>query len=151
MGGSPKAAIEAFLGRKRIALVGASRDARSFSRALLRELSGRGYEVVPVNPNVDRIEETPCRRSILDVAPPVDAAFLAMRPKPAHELLRNCAAAGVRTLWFIRGAESDAALDECRSLGIDTITGECPFMFLPGAELPHRIHRFFRQVTGRLP
>jgi len=41
-----------FLAQRRIALVGVSRDPRDLSRALFRELRGRGYDVVPVHPQL---------------------------------------------------------------------------------------------------
>ena len=40
----------AFLGARRIAVVGVSRNEKDFSRYVLRELARRGHDVVPVNP-----------------------------------------------------------------------------------------------------
>ena len=40
--------IEDFLAQKRIAIVGMSREAKSMSEMVFKELSKRGYEVVPV-------------------------------------------------------------------------------------------------------
>ena len=45
-----KRAIDSFLSCRRIAVVGVSRDPKDFSRAVLRELLKRGYDVVPVSP-----------------------------------------------------------------------------------------------------
>ena len=36
-------------------------------------------------------------------------------------------------------------------LGMEVIPGQCPFMFLPGAQGVHRLHGFFRRITGRYP
>ena len=45
-----RAEIDKFLSNHRIALVGVSRNPQDFSRAVFRELTARGYDVVPVNP-----------------------------------------------------------------------------------------------------
>jgi CoA binding domain len=44
--------IDDFLAQKRIAIVGISREEKSMSVILFKELCDRGYDVVPVNPNV---------------------------------------------------------------------------------------------------
>lgn len=54
---SSLARIREFLGQKRLAIVGVSRQPRDFSRALFREFCSRGYEVVPVNPAAREIEK----------------------------------------------------------------------------------------------
>ena len=41
--------INQFFSQKRIALIGASRNPRDFSRGLMKEFIGRGIDVVPVN------------------------------------------------------------------------------------------------------
>ena len=42
--------VRDFLAQRRIAFVGLSRDPKHFSRVVFREMSQRGYDVVPVNP-----------------------------------------------------------------------------------------------------
>ena len=49
-----RARIDDFLSRKRLALVGVSRNPQDFTRSMFREFRRRGYDVVPVNPNVRR-------------------------------------------------------------------------------------------------
>ena len=52
--------IEDFLAPKRIVIVGMSREAKSMSEAVFKELSKRGYDVVPVNPNVQEVMGRKC-------------------------------------------------------------------------------------------
>jgi len=47
--------IEDFLAQKRIAMIGISRNPRDFSAALFEEFRKRGYDVVPLNPNVPEV------------------------------------------------------------------------------------------------
>ena len=143
----------AFLATSRIAFVGVSRDEKDFSRGLLRALASRGFEVVPVNPALREAEGRACFARVKDVRPPPDAALLAVPPARAEEAVRDCLAAGVRRIWFHRGAghgsASAAALALCRENGVAAIQGLCPFMALPDAGFPHRVHGFLRRALAR--
>jgi len=137
-----------FLAVRRIALLGVSRQPRDFSRAVMRELLRRGYDVVPVNPAGGEAEGRPLLARVADAVPPVEAALLMTPPARTAEAARQCLAAGVRLLWLHRGggagASSPEALALCRAAGVEPVTGLCPFMALPGAGWFHRLHGFFR-------
>ena len=149
-----RALIDDFLARKRFAMVGVSRQANDFSRTLFRAFCQRGYEVLPVNPGASEMEGRPCYARIQD-APNIDAVLLMTPPKLSEAAVRQCAEAGVRTVWFYRavgcGALSPEAVTFCESKGIQVIAGYCPLMFLPGAEFYHRLHGFFLKLVGRYP
>jgi uncharacterized protein len=142
----------AFLARKRLAVVGVSRDPRYFSRGLFREMLRRGYDLVPVNPAGGTIEGLPCARRVQEIAPPVDGALVMTRPAQTEAVVRDCAAAGVARVWLHRGvgpgAVSPAAVAFCREKGISVVEGECPFMFLQGSGFVHRAHGLLRRLTG---
>ncbi len=148
-------AIQNFLAEKRIAMIGVSRDPKSFSVSLFDELCRRGYEVIPVNPNVPNVKGHRCFAHVQDVQPPVAAALLMTSPQATEKVVADCAEAGIRQIWMYRaggsGAVSPKAVAFCRAKGIEVIPGECPFMFLPGAGGVHRFHGFFRKITGRFP
>jgi predicted CoA-binding protein len=148
-------AIEDFLAQKRIAMVGVSRDPKSFSVALFDELCRRGYDVVPVNPNVPSVKGRRCFARVEDIQPPVMAALLMTSPQVTEKVVADCAKAGIRQIWMYRaggkGAVSPKAVAFCQERGIEVIPGQCPFMFLPGAGGVHRFHGFVRKITGRFP
>jgi len=150
-----KAAIDAFLGRRRLAVVGVSRDDKDFSRAVLRAFTDRGYDAVPVNPAGGEVEGRTVAKGIRELSPPVEAALLLTPPAATAAVVRECAEAGVRQVWMHRGAGRGAVSDEavafCREHGIDVVDGACPFMFLPGTGTGHRVHRFVLRLLGRLP
>lgn len=143
----------AFLGARRIAVVGVSREAREFSRGVFRELGRRGLDVVPVNPALTEAEGRPAFPRVQDVVPAPDAALLLVPPSRAEEAVKDCLAAGVRRVWFHRGAgrgsASAAALALCHDSGVAVVEGLCPFMALPGAGSPHRVHGFVRRALAR--
>src|SRR4051794_4189983 len=95
--------VREFLAQKRFAFVGVSRQSKDFSRALFREFQARGYQPVPVHPEADEIEGVRCAHSLKEVEPPVGAALLMTSPSISNVLVRECAEAGVRKIWFYRG------------------------------------------------
>jgi len=147
--------IEDFLAQKRIAMIGASRDPKSFSIILFKELRRRGYEVVPVNPNTPNVLGTSCYARVQDIQPPVQGALLMTSKQITESVVEQCAKAGIPRIW-VHGASgksnvSQKALDLCRERGISFIAGQCPLMFLPGCGGVHRFHGFVRKITGRYP
>jgi predicted CoA-binding protein len=147
--------IEDFLAQKRIAMVGISREPGSFSVQLFKELSRRGYDVVPVNPQTPNIQGRRCFAHVQDIEPPVEAALLMTSPEGTDAVVNDCAEAGIRRIWMYRaagrGAVSDQAVQFCREHGIRVVAGECPLMFLPRSGGIHRLHGFLRRITGRYP
>ena len=148
-------AIEDFLNQKRIAMIGVSRESKSFSLLLFEELCHRGYDVVPVNPKTPNVLGHRCFARIQDVQPPVDGALLMTSPEVTESVVKDCMQAGVRRVWMYRaagaGAVSQRAVAFCLENGIRVIPGECPYMFLPTPTGVHRLHGFFRKITGRFP
>jgi predicted CoA-binding protein len=143
----------AFLGARRIAVVGVSRNGKDFSRYVLRELARRGHDVVPVNPALAEAEGRRCFARVQDVSPPADAALLLTSGAQTERVLRDCIAAGIRRVWLHRGAgpgaATPAALAFCAASGLEVVQGLCPFMALPDAGFPHRVHHFFRHAFAR--
>ena len=147
--------IEDFLAQKRIAIVGMSRDAKSMSAILFKELSQRGCVVVPVNPNVVDVMGHKCFARVQDITPAVDAVLLMTPPAVTETVVDDCVAAGIKRVWMYRGggqgAVSNKAIEVCREHAINLVAGECPLMFLPQSGGIHRLHGFVRKITGSFP
>ena len=155
---SPQTSLETileFLAQKRIAMIGVSREPRSFSVTLFQELLRCGYDLVPVNPHTPNVLGHPCFARVQDVCPPVQAALLITSPEVTETVVEDCVRAGIRLVWMHRGvgagAVSPTAISFCRERGMEVIAGECPFMFLSTSGGVHRIHGFLRKITGRYP
>ncbi|MEW5978919.1 MAG: CoA-binding protein [Acidobacteriota bacterium] len=147
--------IQDFLSRKRLAVVGVSRNAKDFSRLIFRELLNRGYDVVPVNPGATSIDDRPCFSKVQDVTPPVEGALLMVPPQTADQVVRDCLESGISQIWLHRGvgqgAVSPQAVALCRQHGASVVDGFCPFMFLPDSGWIHRFHAGFLKVIGAYP
>jgi len=147
--------IHEFLAQRRIALVGLSRDPKDFSRLLFREMSQRGYDMVPVNPAAGELEGRRCFSRVQDVDPPPQGALIMTAPRETERVVRDCAQAGVQLIWMHRGggqgAVSKEAADFCRRTGMLLVEGYCPFMFLPATSFLHRAHGFILRLVGAYP
>jgi len=143
------------LDRKRLAVVGVSRNPGDFTRSLFTELRRQKYDVVPVNPAVTELDGLTCYGRVKDVSPPVEGALLLTTPGVTGQVVEECAEAGIRRIWMFgaigAGAVSQEAVKYCEAHQIRLIAGECPFMFLPDGAWPHRAHRFCRKLLGRYP
>ena len=147
--------IQDFLGQKRFAIVGVSRQPKDFSRAVLREFREKGYDAVPVNPESREMDGQPCFARLQEIQPAVGGALLMTPPALTDKVVRDCAEAGVKRVWMYRatgqGAVSADAVKFCEANGIAVIAGECPMMFLPGGAWFHRFHGWVKKMAGSYP
>jgi len=147
--------IDDFLGSKRLAMIGVSREPKDFTRGLLREFQRRGYDVVPVNPNAGEIEGVRSFRRVQDIRPAVDGALLMTTPAATDGVVRDCLEAGVKRVWMYRGAGPGAvsrkAVEFCEANGISVVPGYCPYMFWNDSGFVHRLHGFVLKLIDRYP
>ncbi|HSW41883.1 MAG TPA: CoA-binding protein [Patescibacteria group bacterium] len=147
--------IDGFLALKRIAVVGVSRNPKEISNTLWQELRQRRYDAVPVNPAAREIDGKPCYPSVRDIDPPVDGALIMTTAAVAEQVVADCATAGIRHVWLYGGlgggATSPATIAAAERLGLDAVAGHCPFMFLPGTPVFHKLHGVGKKLTGSYP
>jgi uncharacterized protein len=115
---------------KRIALVGASANEARPSFIVLKYLSERGYEVIPVNPGLagQTILNLPVYGSLKDVPGKIDMV----------EIFRNSEAAGPITdealaleplpdvIWMQLSVRNDAAAARAEARGVKVVMNRCP-------------------------
>ena len=138
-----KEAARDFLGQRRIAVAGVSREAQGHGgNVVYKRLRDRGYEVFPVNPNADTVEGDPCYRDLASIPGGVDAVVIATTPSAAESVVAECARLGIRRVWmhrsFAGGSVSNAATTTGRAAGMTVIAGGCPLMFDPAADFGHK-------------
>jgi predicted CoA-binding protein len=147
--------IRDFLGQKRLAFVGVSSRPQEFSRTLFREFRARGYDAIPVHPEVAEIDGQRCFARVQDIDPPPDGVLLLTAPGVTDQVVRECAEAGIGRVWMYRaggtGAVSADAVAFCEDREISVVPGECPFMFLPGTPWFHSLHGFVKKIAGAYP
>ena len=150
-----KARIKDFLSAKRIAVIGASRSPREYSRSLYRELLKHGYDAIPVNPNTDELDGRRCFKNIKDISPAPERALIVLPEDKTEQAVLDCADAGVKNIWLHRhvagGASDTRAIFRAEEKGLGLITGFCMFMFLPRSPWIHKFHGGIMKLVGIYP
>ena len=146
---------EEFLAQHRFAVVGVSEKAGNFGLTIYRELRDKGYDVVPVNPDVATVDGAPCHPDLASVPGVLDGVIVMVPRSVAADVVRECSTVGIPRVWLFRGVGAGAVSDEavalCHEHGIDVVAGACPLMFLEPVGSVHRFHRGLVRLTGRLP
>jgi uncharacterized protein len=150
-----KKAIEDFYKKKRIAVIGASRNRHKYGRMLFDELRNKGYDVVPVNPNADEIGGIKSYKSIKDVKPPVEGAIAVVPPAEQEKIVQETSDSGVKSIWLhehvMKGISNPGAIVLAGNKGLECIVGFCPMMFMPGSAFFHKIHGAVMKLFGAYP
>lgn len=114
------------------ALVGASTNASRPSFFVMKYLLGKGYTVLPVNPQ-HAGKEILGRRvyaSLADVPAPVDVVDVFRKSAAALEVTREAIrlkdALGIKVVWMQLGVRNDQAAAEAEAAGLTVVMNRCP-------------------------
>ena len=134
---APGAGMDVFFEAESIAVVGASDDVHKIGGRPVRLLLTHGYrgEIYPINPKGGRIQGLAAYRSLRDTPTPPSLAVIAVAADAAVDVLRDCAARGVRgavvlSSGFAEAGERGAAMQAelvsiARSAGIRLLGPNC--------------------------
>ena len=126
--------IDEFLELKRFAFIGVSSNRKSFSRMVFREFIKRDYDVVPVNPNADLIENGKTYSKVQEIETPVDGAFLMTPKNITKNVVQDCIDANINRIWLHKGIGKGSVHEDaillCKENEIDVVPGYCPFMII---------------------
>jgi hypothetical protein len=146
-----KKTVEEFLAQKKIAVVGVSRKKTKFGNAIYRELKQKGYNVFPINPNMQTFEGDACYPDLLSLPEKVDAVIINVPPVQTEKVVKEVKEAGINKVWLQQGSQSDEAVKYCEENGIDCVSNECILMFAQPSAFIHRAHKWVWGVLGKLP
>ena len=91
---STRAAVENFVGQRKLAVVGVSRDTKKFGNAAYKALKEKGYQVFPINRNVQTIEGDRCYAGLDKLPEKVDGVVIVVPPAEMGKVVREVGAAG---------------------------------------------------------
>ena len=148
---STKAAVENFVGQHKLAVVGVSRDPKKFGNMAYKALKEKGYDVYPINRNVEAVEGDRCYAGLGALPEKVDGVVIVVPPKETEQVVREAEAAGIQNVWMQQGSESEAAIQYCQEHHLNEVHGECIMMFAPPVGSVHRWHRGAWKLFGKLP
>jgi len=142
--------INNFLECKHIAVAGVSRSRSKFGSVIFRELRKKGYNVYPVNPNIDTYEGQVCYPGISALPDDVGSLVINTSPALTLDLIQQAENKGIRSIWVQQGAENTNVIKYAEDKD-NIITKECLMMYCLPVKFPHSLHRFIRKIFGKNP
>jgi predicted CoA-binding protein len=113
---------------ERIAVVGLSRYPEKAARRVPSYLAAKGYDVVPVNPNADRIFGKQAYDRLGDVPGDLDMVVVFRPSDQAGAFVREAAARPEQpAVWLQKGIRADAEIDEARANGVTAVQDLCSY------------------------
>jgi uncharacterized protein len=151
-----KQAAAEFLTSRRIAVTGVSRESKGHgANTVYQRLRDRGYDVVAINPNAERVEGDACYPDLRSVPGGVEAVVIGTRPETAEVTMHECVDLGIEHVWMHRGPGAGSVSEEAsaygREHGVTVIPGGCPCMFDPTADGGHKAMRWMFSLNGHVP
>ncbi|RYE04508.1 MAG: CoA-binding protein [Sphingomonadales bacterium] len=126
--------IKALLEETRtIALIGASDRPDRPSYGVMAYLQGRGYRVIPVNPQItgEHIHGEFVFRELSQIGEPIDMVDIFRRPQAAGEAVDEAIAAGAKAVWMQLGVINAEAAARAEAAGLKVVMDRCPAIEIP--------------------
>lgn len=92
-----------------IAVVGASRNRKKFGYRVYATLKRNGYNVYPVNPQAERIDDDRCYPSLAALPKKPDVVITVVRPKITEGVVKEMKKLNLNKVWMQPGSESASA------------------------------------------
>ena len=110
---------------KKIALVGMSANANRPSHQIGFYLKEQGYNIYPVNPNYDKINELKCFSGLNEIRDSIDIINIFRHPDHVLTIVNDSIKISPKVIWFQDGVVNYEAIDLANENGIPTIVDDC--------------------------
>ena len=133
-----------------IAVAGVSRNPKQFGRMAYEHLKAEGFNVIPVNPNMQDVNGSKCYGSIGEVPADVKRLLVLVNRGQTNALVSEAMNTNIDRIWIQQTSETPEAIAKCNEKGVKLVTNECVFMFTNPRGV-HKFHRFLKSIFGSLP
>ncbi|ATE66981.1 CoA-binding protein [Rhizorhabdus dicambivorans] len=118
---------------KTIAMVGASDRPDRASFGVMRFLLGRGYKVIPVNPQLagQSIHGQPVVATLAEIGEPIDLVDIFRNSAAAGPVIDEAIAVGAKAVWTQLGVYNDEAVARAEAAGLKAVVDHCPKIEIP--------------------
>ena len=146
-----KQLIQTFLETKKIGIAGVSRDSKKFSTVIFRELKEKGFDVYPINPNVDTIYGVTCYQSVSALPSDVRSLLIVTPKLYTLDLLKEAVIKGFSNIWIQQMSETPEVIAYAKSQNLNLIMKQCILMHTEPVRGFHKFHRAINRIFGLLP
>jgi predicted CoA-binding protein len=120
-----------FVQQRTIAVVGVSSNTDKYGYKVWRNLRGRGYRVLGVNPRLEALEGERIYPSLAALPEKPDGVVVITPPKITEQIVDEAADAGIPRFWMQPGAESDEAIARAEARGLRVVHDACVMLTHP--------------------
>ena len=114
---------------QRIAVIGLSRFPEKAARRVPSYLAANGYEIVPINPNAERIFGQHAYPALADVPGKVDMVVIFRPSEEAGAFVRAASSRPERpAIWLQQGIRADEEIAAARAAGITAVQDLCTYL-----------------------
>ena len=110
---------------KTIAVVGLSSNPHRPSYGVASYMRGRGYKVIPVNPNETEVFGEKSYAALADVPDKIDLVDIFRRSSEAGTAVDEAIAVGVQAVWLQEGVIDAAAAQRAHDAGLLVVMDLC--------------------------
>jgi uncharacterized protein len=143
--------INDFFEGKQIAIAGVSRNPKKFGYTVFKELSDKGYKVLPMNPNAEEINGKKCYKDVASLPDNVESLLIVTPKDETDNLLREGINKGIKHIWVQQMSNTEDTLKIAEEYEKEIIFGKCIFMFTEPVGSIHKFHRSLVRIFGGLP
>lgn len=108
-----------------IAVVGLSDKPDRISHMVAKALQNRGYRIIPVNPNADKILGETCYPSLSDIPDPVDIVNVFRRADQVVPIVEEAVKIKAKVVWLQQDIVNEEAANMALQNGLEVIMDRC--------------------------
>lgn len=108
-----------------VAMVGLSANPERPSNGVARYLMGKGYQVIPVNPNEKEILGETCYPGLGSIPEPVDVVDVFRKSEDVLPIAAEAVRIGAKALWMQEGVKNRQAAALARQAGLKVVMDKC--------------------------
>jgi uncharacterized protein len=146
-----KQSIQEFLAPKKIAVAGVSGNIKKFGYAIFKELREKGFDICPINPNLEEVDGVKAYKSVLDIPDGYEKLFIVTPKIETDAIIKQAAEKGIKHIWVHQTSNTKETEIIAKNLNLDLIHKECIFMFADPVQSIHKFHKTIWKLLGLLP
>ena len=108
-----------------IAVVGLSSSPLRPSNSVSNYMRQKGYRVIPVNPNEERVFGEKSFASLIEVPEKIDLVEIFRRSEAAGEVVDDAILIGAKAVWLQEGVIDDEAAQRAADAGLLVVMDRC--------------------------
>jgi len=143
--------INNFLATKKLAMAGVSRDSKKFGNMVFKSLIEKGFEVCPINPLANEIDDVKCYSSVKEIPVGFDRLLIVTPENKTMQVVQDAFEKGIKLIWIQQKSENKEILQFAREKGFDVIYKKCIYMFAEPVSGGHKFHRTIAKIFGSYP